>query len=211
MATSTYDTSLSAQGLFNPGDTVAVLGTAGFRMSSSDVWAFRFVRTFPLEATYPNPAADYTFGQGSIASSQWISQMGQDKLVINVSYSFYNSGFTANNTPPYSLQQDPGPYFGDRLEVHPIMGYGVGKGMVMETGLIWDRILVNGFPLGDANYEGGGNLLGAEQSITFQLDPATFLNFAGLYHYIENDNMGVNGQTITYQRFTLGTNVGFKW
>jgi hypothetical protein len=58
---------------------------------------------------------------------------------------------------------------------------------------------------------GGGNLWGAEQSITFQLSPETFWNLAGLYHNIAANNAGANNQTITYQRITLGTNVGLKW
>ncbi len=216
MSTSVYDTTLSTEGTFSPGDNVVALATLGFRMSSADTWGFRVVETFPLESTYSNPAEDFTEGEGTILTSQWISQMGKDKLVVNVSYSFYGAGSTALPTSPFTLQADPGPYFGDRLEIHPVLGYSVGPGVVMETGLIWDWIQPNGFPqtliLGETDeYEGGGDLLGAEQSITFQLSPGTFWNLAGLYHNIANLNAGENNQTITYQRFTLGTNVGVKW
>ena len=216
MSTSVYDTGLSTEGTFSPGDNLVALATAGFRMSGADTWGFRLVRTFPLESTYANPGDDFTEGAGTILTSQWISQMGKDKLVVNVSYTFYNAGSTAQPTAPYALGQDPGPYFGDRLEIHPILGYSAGPGVVMESGLIWDWIQPNGYPPipppgTPIDYEGGGNLLGAEQSITFQLNPGTFWNLAGLYHYIANNNAGENNQTIIYQRFTLGTNVGVKW
>jgi hypothetical protein len=216
MSTSVYDLTLSPEGTFSPGDNVVALATLGFRMSSADTWGFRLVHTFPLESTYADPSEDFTEGAGTIFTSQWISQMGKDKLVVNVSYSFYDEGSTAQPTAPYTLVQDPGTYFGDRLEIHPILGYSVGPGVVLETGLIWDWIQPNGYApselLSTTNeYEGGGNLLGAEQGITFQLSPSTFWNIAGLYHYIANNNAGQNNQTITYQWFTLGTNVGIKW
>ncbi len=216
MSTSVYDTNLSTESTFSPGDNVVALATLGFRMSSADTWGFRAVHTFPLESTYSDPSDDFTEGAGTILTTQWISQMGKDKLVVNVSYSFYDTGSTAEPQSPYTLEQDPGPYFGDRLEVHPILGYSVGPGVVLETGLIWDWIGPNGYApsmvtLTPSEYEGGGNLLGAEQSITFQLSPGTFWNIAGLYHNIANLNAGENGQTITYQRITLGTNVGVKW
>jgi hypothetical protein len=217
MSTSQYDTVLSAEGTYNPGDSIAALGTFGFRLSPADIWGFRFVRSFPLESTYSNANQDFTEDASSIITTQWTSQWGGDKLVLNVSYSFYNAGSTAQPTPPYSLTTDPGAYFGDHLQIHPILGYGIGKGAVMETGILWDWIQPNGYPQaitpGSANlYEGGGNLFGAEQSITIQLSPATFWSLAGLYHYIENANAGENNQgTITYQRFTVGMNMGVKW
>lgn len=216
ISTSVYDTTLSTEGTFSPGDNVVALATLGFRMSSADTLGFRVVHDFPLEATYSNPGEDFTEGESTILTSQWISQMGKDKLVVNVSYTFYTPGSTAIPTAPYYLKPAPGTYFGDRLEIHPIMGYSVGPGVVMETGLIWDWIQPNGYPqtapVGElSEYEGGGNLLGGEQSITFQLSPGTFWNIAGLYHYIANLNAGESSQTITYQRFTLGTNVGVKW
>ncbi len=217
MSTSVYDTTLSTEGTFSPGNNVVALATLGFRMSSVDTWGFRAVHNFPLESSYADPSEDFTEGASSILTSQWISQMGKDKLVVNVSYTFYNEGSMAQLLFPYALEQDPGAYFGDRLEIHPVMGYSVGSEVVLESGLIWDRIQPNGYPQitpsGAADeYEGGGNLLGAEQSITFQLSPGTFWNIAGLYHYIANNNAGLNNQTtITYQRFTLGTNVGVKW
>ena len=216
MSTSVYDTTLSTEGTFSPGNNAVALATLGFRMSSADTWGFRVVHTFPLESRYADPSEDFTEGASSILTSQWISQMGKDKLVVNVSYTFYNEGFMAQPLYPNALVQDPGAYFGDRLEIHPILGYSVGPGVVLESGLIWNWIQPNGYsqipPSGTANeYEGGGNLLGAEQSITFQLSPGTFWNLAGLYHYISNNNAGVNNQNITYQLFTLGTNVGVKW
>ncbi len=218
MSTGKYDITLSDVGTYSPGDAGVAMATLGFRLSPGDTWGFRFVRTFPIEATYANPSENFTQGQGSVVTTQWTSQMGSDRLVVNASYSFYNAGFTAQSSAPYSLSQDPGAYFGDHLEIHPILGYGVGKGVVMETGLLWDWFQPNGFPLNfgsgnpDILYEGGGNLLGAEQSITFQLTPGTFLSLAGLYHYVENDNAGIGNQgTITYQRITVGTNMGVKW
>ncbi len=212
MSTATYDTTLSAQGTFSPGDNAVALATLGLRMSAADIWAFRYVRTFPFESTYSTASEDFTEDASNILTTQWISQMGKDKLVINASYSFYGTGNTAQTTAPYSLAADPGPYFGDKLEIHPIFGYSAGPGVVLESGLVWDWIQPNGYPQSSTEYyEGGGNLLGAEQSITFQLSSSTFWNLAGLYHYIANVNAGVNNQTITYQRFTFGTNVGFKW
>ncbi len=216
MSTSVYDTGLSTEGTYSPGDNVVVLATLGFRMSGADNWGFRAVHTFPLESTYPNAGQDFTQGQGTILTSQWISHMGKDKLVVNVSYSFYNAGSTAQTTGSNALAQDPGHFFGDRFEIHPMMGYSLGPGVVLETGLVWDWIQPNGFPLtpplgAQPEYVGGGNLWGAEQSITFQLSPETFWNLAGLYHNIAANNAGANNQTITYQRITLGTNVGLKW
>ncbi len=222
MSTGVYDTGLSSEGTFSPGNNLLALATVGFQMSQTESWAFRCVRTFPMESTYANAANDFTEGAGNILTTQWFSQVGGDRLVLNASYSFYGTGNTALPNAPYSLTADPGSYFGDRLEIHPIFGYSIGKDMVMETGLIWDWIQPNGYPnsqvnIGSSNdYEGGGNLFGIEQSATFQLDPGTFWNIAGLYHYITNNNAGQNalGQdvlTITYNRFSIGTNVGFKW
>ncbi|HJT23143.1 MAG TPA: hypothetical protein VJ873_01100, partial [bacterium] len=218
MSTGIYDTGLSSQGTFSPGDNVVALATMGFQMSSNDTWAFRYVRTFPMESTYSNPANDFTTGPGNIFTTQWMSRMGGDKLMINASYSFYGTGSTAQTFNPYTLQPDPGSYFGDKLEVHPVFGYSMGQGVVLETGLVWDWIQPNGYPVPQGGavsvvgYQGGGNLLGAEQSLTFQLSQSTFLNFAGLYHYIANNNAGgAYNQTVTYNRFSLGTNVGVKW
>jgi hypothetical protein len=217
MSTAVYDTGLSSQGTFSPGNNLLALATVGFQMSKTESWAFRYVRTFPMEATYADTANDFTEGASNILTTQWFSQMGKDRLVINASYSFYGTGNTAQPEAPYSLSADPGPYFGDKLELHPILGYSMGKDLVMETGVIWDWIQPNGYPqsqvnLGSANgYEGGGNLLGIEQSATFQLSQSTFWNVAGLYHYIANNNAGVYNATITYNRFSIGTNVGFKW
>ncbi len=216
MATSVYDTNLSTESTFSPGDNLVALATLGFRMSSADTWGFRLVHTFPFESTYSDPSEDFTEGAGTIFTTQWISQMGKDKLVVNVSYSFYDAGSTAQTQSPNSLVPDPGAYFGDRLEIHPILGYTIAPGVVLETGFLWDWIQPNGYPQsslqgGLNEYEGGGNLFGGEQSITFQLSPGLFWNLAGLYHNIANINAGENNQTITYQRFTLGTNVGFKW
>lgn len=211
MSTGVYDTGLSSVGTFSPGDNFLALATVGFQMSASDTWAFRYVRTFPMESTYSNPANNFTQGTGNILTTQWLSRMGGDKLVLNASYSFYGAGSTAQSA-------DPGPYFGDRLEIHPIFGYSMGPGVVMESGLVWDWIQPNGYPnpAGGAvtvfGYQGGGNLLGAEQSITFQLSPTTFWNLAGLYHYIVNDNADqFYTSSVTYQRFSFGTNVGIKW
>ncbi len=211
MSTSTYDTGLSAENTFSPGDTVVALGTVGFKMSPSDTWGFRLAQTFPIESTYADPADDFTVGECTILTTRWTSNMGKDKLVINLSYSFYGTPSSASPNPPYSLTQDPGIYFGDRLELHPILGYWAGKDTMMESGLVWDWIMPNGYSFGDTSFEGGGNLLGAEQSITFQLDPSTFWSFAGLYHFISNDKAGIGQTTINYERYTLGTNVGFKW
>ena len=68
--------------------------------------------------------------------------MGKDKFVMNLSYSLYNKGLSGD-----PLAEDPGIYFGDRLEIHPILGYVVGKDTAMETGLIWDRVFHNGYSL----------------------------------------------------------------
>lgn len=217
MATGTYDTGLSAQGLFSPGDNLVALATAGFEMSPADTLAFRYARTFPMESTYSNPANDFTLGPGNICSAQWMSKMGGDKLVINASYSFYGTGSTAQANAPYSLAANPGAYLGDRLELHPVLGYSAGSGVVLETGLVGDWIQPNGYPrpqgiISTPGYQGGGILLGAEQSLTFQLSQTTFWNLAGLYHFISNDNMGGNyDASVAYQRFSFGTNMGVKW
>jgi hypothetical protein len=212
MSTAIYDTGISSEGTYSPGNNVAALATLGFRMSPADTWGFRYVHTFAVESTYANAYDDFTEGDGNILTSQWISQMGKDKLVVNVSYSVYEAGNTAETIAPYTLQTDPGPYFGNRLEVHPVLGYQVGPGVSMESGLLWDWIQPNGYSQSSGDYQGGGNLLGAEQSITFQIDPGTFWNVAGLYHYIDNYNAGLGNQgTINYERFSLGTNVGVKW
>lgn len=222
MSTATYDTDPSSQGTLSPGNNFLALATVGFQMSNTESLAFRYVRTFPMESTYADATKDFTEGPGNIATAQWFSQMGGDRLVLNASYGFYGTGSTAQPTAPYSLSADPGPYFGDKLEVHPIFGYSMGSGVVLESGLLFDWIQPNGYPntqvvVGSADsYEGGGILLGAEQSLTFQLSSSTFWNIAGLYHYIANDNAGQNalGQnvlTVTYNRFSIGTNVGFKW
>jgi len=215
MSTATYDTGLSTEETFSPGNNLLALATLGFQMSPTESWAFRYVRTFPVESTYADASSDFTEGPANILATQWFSQMGGDRLVINASYSFYGAGQTAQSTAPYSLSADPGPYFGDKLEIHPILGYSTGKNIVMETGVIFDWIQPNGYPQGQTvnvlGYDGGGILLGAEQSITFQLSQASFLNVAALYHSIANDGAGVGNTTITYQRFSLGTNVGFKW
>lgn len=217
MSTGNYDTGLSTEGTFSPGNNFVALATVGFQMSAADTWSFRYVRTFPMESTYGNAADDFTEGAGNIVTTQWFSQVGGDQLVINASYGFYGTGQTAQPTAPYSLSADPGSYFGDKLELHPIFGYSMGPGVVLESGLIWDWIQPNGYPQGQVvvgntnSYQGGGNLLGAEQSITFQLSQSTFWNLAGLFHAIANNSAGVNDTTITYNRFSFGTNVGVKW
>src|SRR5581483_8960287 len=93
MATSTYDTGISDIGTYYPGDTVAATGTIGFEMSPSETWAFRLIKTFPLESKNGDVSQYFTAGQSSIFTSQWTSKMGKDKLVLNFSYSFYNKGF----------------------------------------------------------------------------------------------------------------------
>ncbi|SRR5579871_1537633 len=215
MSTGNYDTGLSTEGTFSPGNNFVALATVGFQMSPSESWSFRYVRTFPMESTYDNAATDFTEGPGNILTTQWFSQMGGDRLVLNASYSFYGTGQTAQTTAPYSLTPDPGSYFGDKLELHPIFGYSMGPGVVLESGLMMDWIQPNGYPQGQtvsvAGYQGGGILLGAEQSLTFQLSQSTFWNLAGLFHSIANDGAGVGNTTITYNRFSIGTNVGFKW
>ena len=211
MATTSYDTGIPGLESYYPGDTVLAIGTFGFKMSSADTWGFRVIHTFPLESTNADPNLDFTPGQSSIFTTQWVSQMGTDKLSLNLSYALYNRGFSDSLTNLGTLEENAGAFFGDRMTVHPIMGYVLGKDLSMETGLIWERVFQNGYSFGDPNFVGGGNLFGAEQSLTFQLNPGTFWNIAGLYHYIENDNAGVNRATINYQRFTIGTNVGLKW
>ena len=214
MATTTYDTGILGLETYYPGDTIAALGTLGFKMSPADTLGIRVVQTFPLESTNADPTLDFTPGQSSIFTGQWVSQMGKDKLAINLSYTLYNRGFGSSVVNPGTLVENSGAIFGDRLAVHPILGYMVGKDTYLETGLAWEKIFQNGYSFGDAGFEGGGNLFGAEQSITFQLDPGTFWNIAGLYHYIENDNVeNFLGQAVTvnYQRFSIGTNVGLKW
>ena len=213
VATSTYDTGLIGVGSYYPGDTLIVTGAIAFKMTESDVLGFRAAHTFPLESVNADPTQDFVAGQSSIFSSQWVSKLGGDKFVVNASFSLYNRGWQADPVAPNTvLVENGGAFLGNRLEIHPILGYVAGQDMTMESGLIWKRVFRNGYTFADAGlYQGGGNLFGAEQSVTFQLDKSTFWNIAGLYHFIANDDMGKNHETINYQRFTLGTNVGIKW
>ncbi len=213
VATSTYDTGLVGFGSYYPGDTLIVTGAVAFKMTGADALGFRAAHTFPLESVNADPSEDFVAGQSSIFSTQWVSKMGSDKLVVNASYTLYNKGWQADLfVPSGTLIESPGSFLGDRLEIHPILGYVAGQDMTMESGLIWKRVFKNGYSFADTGlYQGGGNLFGVEQSVTFQLDKSTFWNVAGLYHFIANDDMGQNHETINYHRFTLGTNVGIKW
>jgi|GEM_PF-1592206 len=212
VATSTYDTGLTGLGSYYPGDTLIVTGAIAFKMSEADVLGLRASHTFPLESVNADPTQDFVAGQSSIFSSQWVSKMGRDRFVVNATFSLYNRGWQADPNVPNTLVENGGAFLGNRLEVHPILGYIAGQDISMETGLIWKRVFKNGYSFSDGGlYQGGGNLFGAEQSVSFQLNKTTFWNVAGLYHFIANEDMGLNHETINYQRFTLGTNVGIKW
>src|SRR5262249_20349129 len=106
-------------------------------------------------------------------------------------------------------------FLGDRLEVRPILAYQAGSGVMLESGLVWKRIFPNGYPDSDTGFfQGGGHLLGAEQSVTFRMGGGVFLNLAGLYHYILNEKAALDGANnltnVTYDRITFGTNVGYQ-
>jgi hypothetical protein len=85
----------------------------------------------------------------------------------------------------------------------------------METGLDWKHVFANDYSFVLPLYQGGGNLLGVQQSITFQVDPSTFWNVAGMYQYVYNDKAAKDASfqltDVSYNRVSIGTNVGWKW
>jgi hypothetical protein len=126
----------------------------------------------------------------------------------------YNSG-TFTDPQTYALVQEQEAYLGDRLEVRPFLGWMLSPGVAMETGLDWKHVFANDYSFVLPLYQGGGNLLGVQQSITFQVDPSTFWNVAGMYQYVYNDKAAKDASfqltDVSYNRVSIGTNVGWKW
>jgi hypothetical protein len=216
LLTTTYDVGIAGESAFNPGDSLLLMGSLGGKLSDTEKLSFRAIHAFAFQSKIPDPAFRFTPSESTVVSGQWLARMGSDRLALNASYSFYSRGMVADPITNEQVLED-GNFLGDRLEVRPVLGYQAGPGVALETGFVWKRIFKNGYPSSDTgHFQAGGDLWGAEQSVTFRVDSGMFLNFAGLYHLILNekaawDDSYTNLTNVIYNRFTFGTNVGFKW
>lgn len=216
LLTTTYDVGLAGENAFNPGDSLILMGSLGGNLSGTEKLGVRVIHTFAFESKLADPVFRFTSPESTLFSGQWLKRMGSDRLALNLSYSFYSRGMVADILTNEQVREDAN-FLGDRLEIRPTLGYQAGPGVSLESGLVWKRIFPNGYSITDTtgHFQAGGNLLGAEQSVTFRVDSWIFLNFAGLYHLILNEKAALDAANnltdVTYNRVTLGTNVGFKW
>ena len=216
LLTTTYDIGLAGQSQFNPGDSLLAVGSLGGNVSQNQKLAVRAVHTFAFESKVTDPLSQFTSAESTVVSGQWLDRMGDDRLALNLSYSFYGLGMM--NDPLTGQQvRESSNFLGDRLEVKPFLGWQAGTGLDLQSGIVWDRIFPNGYPESDTgHFQAGGFLLGAEQSMTFDMGAGLFLNLAGLYHFVLNEKAAQDTGTgawynVTYNRFSFGTNVGFQW
>jgi hypothetical protein len=196
----------------------AVIGMAclGLSAGQDEHFNFRIDHSVPFAATPDISAFPFTLGQSTQLSGQWIKKLGGDRFQVTASYGLFDqSQFPDLTTGSYL--QDSQTYLGDRAQVRPFFAWVFASGIAMETGFDWLHIFATGADTSAQFYNGGGDLYGVLQSITFQLDPGTFLNVAGQYDYIYTLNSAYADQARTtltnvgYNKFLLGTNVGFKW
>ncbi len=214
--TTYYNSGIDPSQTLTPWGALVGMATIGIPMGGNEDISFRVVHNLPFQSTAQYAIYPFTLGQSTEVSGQWAKKMGQDKLQVTVSFNNYDRGVFTDPTS-YTFVQESQAFLGNRFEVRPFLGWVLNPGVMMETGLNWRHVVSNGYSVLQTNfYEGGGDLVGAQQSITFQLDSGAFLNFGGLYEYISNNNaakdsFGNLDASVTYNRFTLGTNVGFKW
>ncbi len=216
LLTTTYAIGLAGDSTFNPGDSLLVMGSMGGSLSRDEKIGVQAFHTFAFESKVADPLAQFTSAESTVVCGQWLKKMGGDKLALNLSYSFYGRALVADPTTGQQVSEDEN-FLGDKLEVRPFFGYQTGPGVSFQTGLIWDRVFPNGYPQSDSlHFQAGGDLLGLEQSATFQMGSGAFLNLAGLYHFINDQKAAVDAVTgslydVTYSRISFGTNVGFQW
>jgi hypothetical protein len=209
LMTTTYDVGISAPSNFNPGDSLVIVGNIGGTLSRTENLGVRLSHSFAFESKVSDPDAKFAAGDSTILAGQWMKKMGSDKLAFNLSYSFYGRGYSVDPMT-HVLTKDDQIFLGDRVDANTYLAYAIDSGVVFESGLVWKKILQNGYAETTDQFQGGGNLFGFEQSATFDMDSNTFLNFAGLYHFIINDKAHENSTEVYYHRFSIGTNVGFK-
>jgi len=215
LLTTTYNVGLAGESDFNPGDSLLVVGSLGGKLSETEQLGMRVIHTFAFESKVTDAAFKFTSAESTVLAGQWLSRLGADRFVLNASYSFYSRGMVADTVTSLQVREQEN-FLGDRLEIRPFLGYQAGPGVALESGLVWKRIFPNGYSAADTgHYQAGGNLFGAEQSLTLTMDSGVFLNFAGLYHLILDEksalDAGNNLTDVAYNRITFGTNVGFKW
>ncbi|HVZ81285.1 MAG TPA: hypothetical protein VHE12_10905 [bacterium] len=211
---------LQASSYLNSGEAPAPwgalvgMGTLGFPAGADELFALRGVYSRPLAANAPHVSGAFTLSPTVEASGQWVKKLGRDRLQLTVSYDLFGqSTFPDMSSGINSPTSET--FLGDRLRVRPFLAWVFAPGVAMESGLEWKHILSNGYATDDQAYNGGGDLLGALQSATFQVDPATFFNLAGSYQYVlaKDYAKDTGGQltNVTFNQFTFGANVGFKW
>jgi hypothetical protein len=215
LLTTTYNVGLIGETDFNPGDSLLVTAGLGGKASDTENLSASVVHTFPFQSKVTDPLSQFTSAESTVFSGQWLSHMGGDRLALNLSYGFYGRGTVADPSTGAQIREDEN-FLGDRLEFRPVLAWRAGAGVLMQSGAVWDWIMPNGYPPSDGSYyQDGGYLLGAEQSMTFEMGGGVFLNLAGLYHYIVNQKAAVdvkgNLYDVTYNRISFGTNVGFQW
>jgi hypothetical protein len=216
LLTTTYTTGVLAQGTFNPGDSLAVMGSMGGSLSKTGKIGVQAFHTFAFQSKVTDPLSQFTSAESTVFIGQWLESMGSDKFALNASYSFYGRGMVADPVTGQQVREQQN-YLGDRLELKPFLGYRMGPGVSMMTGLVWDHIFPNGY---DASvplfYQAGGDMVGVEQSATLEMGGGSFLNLAGLYHCVVDQKAATDTVTgslydVTFNRISFGANVGFQW
>lgn len=216
LLTTSYNTGLAGQSVFNPGDSLVVMGSMGGSLSKTGTIGIQAFHTFAFQSKVTDPLAQFTSAESTVFTGQWLEKMGGDKFALNASYSFYGRGMVADQSTGQQVRETQN-YLGDRLELRPFLGYGSGPGVSMMTGLVWDHVFPNGYgPTDKAFYQAGGDLFGVEQSVTFAMGGGAFFNLAGLYHYVfahnaAQDNVTLAWYDVSFNRISFGTNVGFQW
>lgn len=197
-----------------PWGAVVGMATLGFPAGKDETFSFRGVYSLPMQANDPHSLGSFTLSQSAEFSAQWSKKIGTDRLQLVLSYSLLGQSTFPDSTSGVNTTVSE-TFLGDRFRIRPFLAWVLVPGVAMETGLDWKHIFTNGYSTTDQAYNGGGDLVGALQSATFQVDPSTYFNLAGSYQYVLAKDFAKDsgGQltNVSFDQFTFGANVGFKW
>jgi hypothetical protein len=214
-ATTSYTGGGSGQGL-TPWGAVIGMACLGLSGGKDEQFNFRIDHSVPFSTVAEGANYPFTLGQSTQFSGQWIKKLGGDRFQLTASYGLFDQSQFPDLTSG-SYIQDSQTYLGNRAQVRSFLGWVFAPGVSMETGLNWLHIFANGIDPATSFGNSGGDLYGALQSITFQIDPGTYLNIAGEYDYIYTLDSAYADfpptvlTNVSYNKFLLGSNVGFKW
>jgi len=141
-----------------------------------------------------------------VLSTQWLSRLGQDRFALNLSYSFYSREWWRIRDL-LQVREDFN-FLGDRLDSGPFSATRPGSGVALESGLVWKRIFATAIRKATQVISKPGNLLGAEQSVTFRMGSGYF-SIRGAFPRIVDEKAATdilgNLTNISYNRFAIAT------